>query len=123
MYIYFRKCHTKHADRKDDVIMKKFFKFLLGVAATLATIGAALYFLKNILMKDYVDDYDDDDFDNDLYEEDDEADDFDDFPETPNDERDYVTINMPEKSDDENSEEDVAAEETAEENASETSEE
>ena len=123
MYIYFRKCHTKHADRKDDVIMKKFFKFLLGAAATLATIGAALYFLKNILMKDYVDDYDDDDFDNDLYEEDDEADDFDDFPETPNDERDYVTINMPEKSDDEDGEEDAAAEETAEENASETSEE
>ncbi len=123
MYIYFRKCHTKHADRKDDVIMKKFFKFLLGVAATLATIGAALYFLKNILMKDYVDDYDDDDFDNDLYEEDNEADDFDDFPETPNDERDYVTINMPEKSDDEDGEEDAAAEETAEENASETSEE
>ena len=123
MYIYFRKCHTKHADRKDDVIMKKFFKFLLGVVATLATIGAALYFLKNILMKDYVDDYDDDDFDNDLYEEDDEADDFDDFPETPNDERDYVTINMPEKSDDKEGEEDAAAEETAEENTSETSEE
>ena len=123
MYIYFRKCHTKHADRKDDVIMKKFFKFLLGVAATLATIGAALYFLKNILMKDYVDDYDDDDFDNDLYEEDDEADDFDDFPETPNDERDYVTINMPEKSDDKEGEDDAAAEETVEENTSETSEE
>ncbi|MGN1206023.1 MAG: hypothetical protein ACI4SQ_03430 [Eubacterium sp.] len=77
--------------------MKKFFKFLLGVAATLATIGAAMYFLKNILMKDYVDDYDDDDFDNDLYEENEESDDFDDFPEKPNDERDYVTINMPEK--------------------------
>lgn len=118
MYIYFRKCHTKHADRKDDVIMKKFFKFLLGVTATLATIGAALYFLKNILMKDYVDDYDDDDFDNDLYEEDDESEDFDDFPETPNDERDYVTINMPEKSD-----EDAAAEQTAEESTTETSEE
>lgn len=103
--------------------MKKFFKFLLGVAATLATIGAALYFLKNILMKDYVDDYDDDDFDNDLYEEDDETDDFDDFPETPNDERDYVTINMPKKSDDKEGEEDTAAEETVEENASETSEE
>ena len=73
MYIYFRKCHTKHADRKDDVIMKKFFKFLLGVVATLATIGAALYFLKNILMKDYVDDYDDDDFDNDLYGEDEDS--------------------------------------------------
>ena len=117
MYIYFRKCHTKHADRKDDVIMKKFFKFLLGVVATLATIGAALYFLKNILMKDYVDDYDDDDFDNDLYGEDEDSEDSDDFPETPNDERDYVTINRPEKSDDE------AAEETVEENTTETSEE
>ena len=53
--------------------MKKFFKFLLGVVATLATIGAALYFLKNILMKDYVDDYDDDDFDNDLYGEDEDG--------------------------------------------------
>ena len=53
--------------------MKKFFKFLLGVVATLATIGAALYFLKNILMKDYVDDYADDDFDNDLYGEDEDS--------------------------------------------------
>lgn len=81
--------------------MKKFFKFLLGVAATVATIGAALYFLKNILMKDYVDDYDDDDFDNDLYEEEDEEDDV--FSEMSNDERDYVTINMPEKEDSEDS--------------------
>ena len=63
------------------------------------------------------DDYDDDDFDNDLYGEDEDSEDSDDFPETPNDERDYVTINMPEKSDDE------AAEETVEENTTETSEE
>lgn len=85
--------------------MKKFLKFLLGVAATVATIGAALYFLKNILMKDYVDDYDDDDFDNDLYEEEDEEDDV--FSETSNDERDYVTINMPEKEDVEENSEDT----------------
>ena len=66
---------------------------------------------------DWDDDYDDDDFDNDLYGEDEDSEDSDDFPETPNDERDYVTINMPEKSDDE------AAEETVEENTTETSEE
>ena len=58
--------------------MKKFLKFLLGLTATVAAVGGILYFLKNILMKDYLDDYDDDDFDNDLYEEDDD--------------RDYVTI-------------------------------
>lgn len=58
--------------------MKKFFKFLLGLAAVAATVGGILYFVKNLLLKDYLDDYDDD-FDNDLYEED-------------NDERDYVTI-------------------------------
>lgn len=59
--------------------MKKFFKFLLGLTAVAAAVGGVLYFLKNVLMKDYLDDYDDDDFDNDLYDEDD-------------DERDYVTI-------------------------------
>jgi hypothetical protein len=59
--------------------MKKFCKFLLGLTAVAAAIGGVLYFLKNILMKDYLDDYDDDDFDNDLYEED-------------NEERDYVKI-------------------------------
>lgn len=59
--------------------MKKFFKFLLGVTAVAAAVGGVLYFLKNVLMKDYLDDYDDDDFDNDLYDEND-------------DERDYVTI-------------------------------
>jgi hypothetical protein len=59
--------------------MKKFCKFLLGLTAAAAAIGGVLYFLKNILMKDYLDDYDDDDFDNDLYEEE-------------NDERDYVKI-------------------------------
>ncbi len=64
--------------------MKKFLKFLLGAGAVFAVIGGVLYFLKNILMKDYLEDYDDDDFDNDLYEEDE------------NEDRDYVTINVPE---------------------------
>lgn len=59
--------------------MKKFFKFLLYLSAAAAAIGGVLYFLKNILMKDYLDDYDDDDFDNDLYDEETE-------------DRDYVTI-------------------------------
>ncbi len=59
--------------------MKKLIKFLLGLTAVAAAVAGILYFLKNVLMKDYLDDYDDDDFDNDLYEEDD-------------DERDYVTL-------------------------------
>lgn len=59
--------------------MKKFCKFLLGLAAIAAAAGGILYFLKNILMKDYLDDFDDDDFDNDLYEEE-------------SDDRDYVNI-------------------------------
>lgn len=60
--------------------MKKLFKFLLGLAAVAAAIGGILYFFKNILMKDYLDDYDDEDFDNDLYDEEDD------------DDRDYVTL-------------------------------
>lgn len=59
--------------------MKKFLKFFLGLSAVVAAVAGILYFFKNILMKDYLDDYDDDDFDNDLYEEEDE-------------DRDYVTI-------------------------------
>ena len=43
--------------------MKKFVKFLLGLTAVAAAVGGILYFLKNVLMKDYLDDYDDDDFD------------------------------------------------------------
>ncbi len=65
--------------------MKKFIKFLLGVATAIAAITGVMYFLKNVLMKDYLDDYDDDDFDNDLYEEDDAEN------------RDYVKINVPDK--------------------------
>ena len=69
-----------------DLRMKKFFKFLLGLTAVAAATGGILYFLKNVLMKDYLDDYDDDDFDNDLYDEED-------------DDRDYVTLN-PENTED-----------------------
>lgn len=64
--------------------MRKFFKFLLGAGTVIAVIAGIMYFLKNILMKDYLDDFDDDDFDNDLYEED-------------SDDRDYVTINVPDQ--------------------------
>lgn len=80
--------------------MKKFFKFLLGAGAAIAVIGSILYFLKNVLMKDYLEDYDDDDFDNDLYNEDDDEDD-----------RDYVTINVPEKEsgEEETQEDDLSA--------------
>lgn len=74
--------------------MKKFLKFLLGAGAVVAAIGGALYFLKKVLMKDYLDDYDDDDFDNDIYEE--EA----------TEERDYVTINVPQKEETETTDED-----------------
>lgn len=58
--------------------MKKFIKFLLGAATIAATIAGIVYFVKNVLMKDYLDDYDDEDFDNDLYDEEDD--------------RDYVTL-------------------------------
>lgn len=77
--------------------MKKFIKFLLGLTAVAAAIAGVLYFIKNILMKDYLDDYDDDDFDNDLYDEEEE-------------DRDYVTL-TPEKennTDDEDDTEDEA---------------
>ena len=63
--------------------MKKFVKFLLGLTAVAAAVGGILYFLKNVLMKDYLDDYDDDDFDNDLYDD---------------DARDYVTLSPDEES-------------------------
>ena len=33
--------------------MKKFVKFLLGLTAVAAAVGGILYFLKNVLMKDY----------------------------------------------------------------------
>ena len=74
-----------NALERNDIKMKKFVKFLLGLAAVAAAVGGILYFLKNVLMKDYLDDYDDDDFDNDLYDEDD-------------DDRDYVTLSPDEES-------------------------
>lgn len=58
--------------------MKKFIKFLVGAVAVAAAIAGILYFVKNVIMKDYLDDYDDEDFDNDLYDEEDD--------------RDYVTL-------------------------------
>lgn len=75
--------------------MKKFLKFLLGLTAVAAATGGILYFLKNVLMKDYLDDYDDDDFDNDLYDEEDE-------------DRDYVTLNPETSGNTEEDAEDVA---------------
>lgn len=75
--------------------MKKFFKIILGVGTVIAAIGGIMYFLKNVLMKDYLDDFDDDDFDNDLYDEDDAEN------------RDYVTINVPDKDSDEEEENDT----------------
>ena len=65
--------------------MKKFVKFLLGLTAVAAAVGGILYFLKNVLMKDYLDDYDDDDFHNDLYDD-------------VDDDRDYVTLSPDEES-------------------------
>ena len=74
--------------------MKKFFKFLLGAGALIATIGGIMYFLKNVLMKDYLED-------NDLYDEDDAS-----------EQRDYVTIHVPETDSDtaeETQEDDLSA--------------
>lgn len=66
--------------------MKKFLKFLVGLVAIGGIIAGAIYFLRNVVMKDYLDDYDDDDFDNDIYDEDD-------------DDREYVTINPSDEDD------------------------
>lgn len=75
--------------------MKKLLKFLLGLTAVAAAVAGVLYFFKNILMKDYLDDYDDDDFDNDLYEEDDE------------DDRDYVTLSPDTENDEADEDENI----------------
>lgn len=64
--------------------MKKALKFLLGLAAVIVAVGGILYFVKNVLMKDYLEEYDDD-FDNDLFDEDEEE------------SRDYVTLNSEEE--------------------------
>ena len=75
--------------------MKKLLKFLLGLTAVAAAVAGVLYFFKNILMKDYLDDYDDDDYDNDLYEEEDE------------DDRDYVTLSPDTESDESDEDENI----------------
>ncbi len=62
--------------------MKKFLKFLASLVAIVSVIGGAYYVVKNFILKD-----DDDDFD----EFDDDFDDFDD--DTPSDNRGYVTLN------------------------------
>ena len=48
--------------------MKKFLKVTVTLSAVAAGVAGALYFFKNIVMKDYLDDYDDD-LDNDLFDE------------------------------------------------------
>ena len=70
--------------------MKKLLKFLLGLTAVAAAVAGVLYFFKNILMKDYLDD-----FDNDLYEEEDE------------DDRDYVTLSPDTESDEPDEDENI----------------
>lgn len=73
--------------------MKKLLKVILGLATAAAAVAGVVYFLKKVVMKDYLDDYDEDDFDNDLYDEEDD--------------RDYVTLNSDEVSADEEEEEAV----------------
>ena len=70
--------------------MKKLLKVILGLATAAAAVAGVVYFLKKVVMKDYLDDYDEDDFDNDLYAEEDD--------------RDYVTLNSDEDSADEEEE-------------------
>ena len=50
--------------------MKKLLKVILGLATAAAAVAGVVYFLKKVVIKDYLDDYDEDDFDNDLYDED-----------------------------------------------------
>ena len=70
---------------KKAAIFLMVFVLAFSSLSAAAAVGGILYFLKNVLMKDYLDDYDDDDFDNDLYDEDD-------------DDRDYVTLSPDEES-------------------------
>ncbi len=88
--------------------MKKFFKFIFTLSIVSAIAAGVLYFVKNVLMKDYLDDYDDD-FDNDLYDDDDD------------DDRDYVTIH-PDSSSKKDEAEETKADEAATEEASEAEE-
>ena len=43
--------------------MKKLLKVILGLATAAAAVAGVVYFLKKVVMKDYLDDYDEDDFD------------------------------------------------------------
>ena len=57
--------------------MKKLLKFILGVGTAIAAIGGIMYFLKNVLMKDYLDDFEDDfedEFEDDFFDDDEEDD-------------------------------------------------
>ncbi len=99
--------------------MKKFGKFVFTTVSIAAAIGGAVYFVKNVLNKDNDDDFDDfDDFDDDF-------DDFDlDTEEDPSakKEREYVTLNMNEENDAEDSTETAVSGEETEESAEETEE-
>ncbi|MCR5691342.1 MAG: hypothetical protein K6G62_03900 [Eubacterium sp.] len=72
--------------------MKKFLKVLLGLVVFAAAVAGVIYFIKNVLMKDYLEDYDDDDFDNDLYDD--------------GEDRDYVTLTPEEKAQEDDIDED-----------------
>ena len=50
--------------------MKKLLKVILGLATAAAAVAGVVYFLKKVVMKDYLDDYDEDDFDIDFNEND-----------------------------------------------------
>ena len=82
--------------------MKKFLKFIFTLSIGAAFVAGVLYFVKNVLMKDYLDDYDDD-FDKDLFDDDDDDDD-----------RDYVTLHPDAKDEDD---EDAESEDEADKEA------
>ena len=82
--------------------MKKFVKFLLGLAAVAGTACGVIYFLKKVLgidifgSKDDFDDFDDDfDDDDDFFDEDNEED------------REYVTLDLDEEADSETEDSDA----------------
>ena len=50
--------------------MKKFMKFVVGIIAIGVAVAAGIYFFKNIFMKDYMDDPEEDDFDSDFFDDD-----------------------------------------------------
>ena len=70
--------------------MKKFLKFVEGVAAVGATVCGVLYFAKNVL--GLGEDYDDDEFDDDF-------DDFDELDDDDDEDEEYVTLDFEESED------------------------